>query len=157
MHPVGPSTPLYYSYTMRQRKPLDDMTSQLAVIVCWLLKGATSQVAGSPAVLDQTVIVLDQTVIVLDRTVITIIRRPLISFGLVVGQTVSCYIALRNTPAHRPSQLSPVSVMTDMFIRPCPELHGLFPGARSCAFNAPAAYKRISGTDLLRHLHVLPL
>ena len=34
------------------------------------LKGATSQVAGSPAVLHRTVIVLHRTVIVLDRTVI---------------------------------------------------------------------------------------
>ena len=39
-----------------------------------------------------------------------------------VGQTVSGYSVLPDTPAHRPSQLSPVSVMTDIFIRPCPAL-----------------------------------
>ena len=55
------------------------------------------------------------------------------SFGPAVGQTVSGYFALRDTPAHRPSQLSPVSVVTDMFVRPCP-CAGLFPGAWSCVF-----------------------
>ena len=39
-----------------------------------------------------------------------------------MGQTVSGHFALRDTPAHRPSQLSPVSVVTDMFVRPCPAL-----------------------------------
>ena len=39
-----------------------------------------------------------------------------------MGQTVSGDLALRDTPAHRLSQLSPVSVMTDMFVRPCPAL-----------------------------------
>ena len=42
--------------------------------------------------------------------------------GLVVGQTVSGYSALLDTPAYRPCQLSPVSVMTDIPIRPCPAL-----------------------------------
>ena len=50
------------------------------------------------------------------------LRRPLISFGPAVGQTVSGYFALQDAPAHRPSQLSPVSVLTDMFIRLCPSL-----------------------------------
>ena len=35
-------------------------------------KGATSQVAGSPAVLDRTLVVFDRTVIVLNPTVMTI-------------------------------------------------------------------------------------
>ena len=47
-------------------------------VVRWLLKGATSLVAGSPAVLDQTVIVLDQTVIVLDRAVIVFDRTVIV-------------------------------------------------------------------------------
>ena len=34
----------------------------------------------------------------------------------------SGYFAVRDTPAHRPSQLSPVPVMTDMFVGPCPAL-----------------------------------
>ena len=38
------------------------------------------------------------------------------------GQTVSGYSALLDTPAHRSSQLSPVLVVTDIFIRPCPAL-----------------------------------
>ena len=50
------------------------------------------------------------------------VRRPLISPDLAVGQTVSGYFTLQDTPAHRPSYLSPVSVVTDMFVRPCPAL-----------------------------------
>ena len=46
------------------------------------LKGATSLAAGSPAVLDQTVIVLDQTVIVLDRTVIVLDRTVITICGV---------------------------------------------------------------------------
>ena len=34
-----------------------------------------------------------------------------------MGQTVSGYIALRDTPEHRSFHLSPVSVVTDMFVR----------------------------------------
>ena len=47
------------------------------------VKGTTSQVAGSPAVLDQTVIVLDRTVIVLDQTVIVLDQTV-----IVLDQTV---------------------------------------------------------------------
>ena len=50
-----------------------------------------------------------------------------------MGQTVSGYFALRDTPAHRPSQLSPVSVVTDNVYRTLPRA-GLFPGARSWTF-----------------------
>ena len=46
-------------------------------------KGAASQVAGSPAVLDPAVIVLDQTVIVLDPTVIVLDQTV-----IVLDQTV---------------------------------------------------------------------
>ena len=48
------------------------------------LKGATSQVAGSPAVLDRTVIVLDGTVIVLDGTVIVLDRTVIVLDGTVI-------------------------------------------------------------------------
>ena len=114
------------------------------------LKGATSQVAGRPAVLDRTVIVLDRTVIVLDPTAIVldptvivldptvivldptvIVLDPTVivrdstvmtiygdhSFPLTwwwVRPYLHGYFALLDTPAHRPSQLSPVSVVTDM-------------------------------------------
>ena len=64
-------------------------------------------------------------------------------FGLAVGQTVSGYFALRDTPAHRPSQLSPVSVVTDMFARPCPERSG---------FGIPTAHN--SDTSMFRRLKI---
>ena len=60
-----------------------------------------------------------------------------------VGQTISGYFALWDTPAHRPSQLSPVSVVTDMFIRPWPRAR-LFPGARSCASKAKSTCATVS-------------
>ena len=50
------------------------------------------------------------------------LQHPLISFGLAVGQIVSGYFVLQDTPGHRPSQLSSVLAVTDMFMRPCPAL-----------------------------------
>ena len=50
----------------------------MACIMSCDVKGATSQVAGSPAVLDRTVIVLDRTVIVHDRTVIVLDRTVIV-------------------------------------------------------------------------------
>ena len=59
-----------------------------------------------------------------------------------MGQTVSGDFALRDTPAHRPSQLSPFSVVTGMFIGPCPALF-CFLGPRV----APLICYNDDGTD----------
>ena len=137
-------------------------------MVGWLLKGATSQVAGSPAVLDRTVIVLDRTIIVLDRTVIVLDRTIIVldrtvivldrtvnvldrtiivldRFVIVLDRSVIAIYgifslnflrlgggsdrlwllrAARHTsvPAYLPSQLSHVSLVTDMLRRPCPAM-----------------------------------
>ena len=96
-------------------------------MVTLTLKGATSQVAGSLAVLDQTVIVLDRTVI----TIYSVLSFPS-AWGWVIPSLVT---SLRDTPAHRPSQLSPVSVVTDNYVCKTLLRAGFFPGARSCAFN----------------------
>ena len=50
--------------------------------ICWDIKGATSQEAESPAVLDQTVIVLGRTVIVLHRHVIVLDRTVIKMYGV---------------------------------------------------------------------------
>ena len=60
-----------------------------------------------------------------------------------MGQTVSGYFALLDTPAHRPSQLFPVSVMTDYVNEILPR-SDLFPGARCCAFKG--ATSQVSGS-----------
>ena len=60
-----------------------------------------------------------------------------------MGQTVSGYLALLDTPTHRPSQLSPVSVVTDMFVRPCPALL-CFLGPGVAPLKAPSPFHPIS-------------
>ena len=56
---IWPACPFCVVYSLRHTStPALDLT------------GATSQVAGSPAILDQTVVVLDRTVNVLNRTAI---------------------------------------------------------------------------------------
>ena len=76
------------------------------------VKGATSQVAGSP-------VVLDRTVIVLDRTAIRI--NGVLSFPL-AWRWVRPSLVTSHYETHQPSQLSSVLVVTDMLIRPCPAL-----------------------------------
>ena len=114
------------------------------------LKGATSQVAGSPAVLDQTVIVLDWTDTVLDRIVITICG--VLSFPLarrwvrlwvrpsLVRPTVSGYLhTTRHTSTLALPTLSCLS--GDGYVYRTLPRAVLFPGARSCAFNWTVVHK----------------
>ena len=75
-----------------------------------LFKGATSLVAGSLAVLDGTVIVLDRFL-------------GGHSFTQHGWRWVRPYLVASPCKTHQhtgPTHLSPVSVMTDMFLRPCP-------------------------------------
>ena len=74
--PPGPLFPvcgaLYQVFSVKRPRRL----------VGLVVKGATSQVAGSPAVPDRTVIVLDRTIIVLDRTVIVLDRTVTAIYGI---------------------------------------------------------------------------
>ena len=74
-----------------------------AVYPCFsvTLKGATSQVAGSPAVLDRTVVVLDRIVIVLDRSVIAICGILSLNFLRLGGGSDRLWLlrAVRHTSA----------------------------------------------------------
>ena len=128
------------------------------LFVCWLLKGATSQVAGIPAVLDRTVIVLDRTIIVLDRTIIVLDRIVIVldrsviaiygifslNFLLLGGGSDHLWLlrAARHTSAPALPTLSILS--SDRYVNKTLPRAGLFPGARSCAFNVPATCYSVS-------------
>ena len=105
------------------------------------VKGPTSQVAGSPAVCDRTVIVLDQTVIVLDRTIIVLDRSVKAIYGIfslnflrLGGGSDRLWLlrAARHTSAPALPTLSILS--GDRYVNKTLPRAGLFPGARSCAF-----------------------
>ena len=110
------------------------------------LKGATSQVAGSPAVLDRTVIVLDQTVIVLDQTVIVLDQTVIVLDRTAITITVSSHFLrpgggsdrlwlLRNTRHTSTPALPTLSCLSgDRYVCKTLPRAGLFPGTRSCAF-----------------------
>ena len=139
-------------------------TAGVKDLVQWFpLKGATSQVAGSPAVLDRTVIILDRTVIVLDRTVIVLGRTVIVldwtvivleRTVIVLDRTVTAIYgilslnflrlgcewdrlwllcAARHTSAPALPTLSCLS--GDRYVNKTLSCAGLFPGVRSCAFN----------------------
>ena len=83
-------------------------------VVQTLNVGFTSEVA------DYLVVHAGPGVIVLDRSAVYGVLSFLSAWRWVrptdlqvCGQTLSGYFVLRDTPAHRPSQLSPVSVMID--------------------------------------------
>ena len=128
--------------TMTTTKPAATIT--LDMVGC-LLKGATSQVAGSPAVLDRTVIVLDRTVIVLDRIVIVLDRTVTAIYGILSlnflrpgGGSDRLWLlrAVRHTSTPALPSLSCLS--GDRHVNKNLPRAGLFPGARCCAFNVPA-------------------
>ena len=121
----------------------------------WSLKGATSQVAGSPAVLDRTVIVLDRTVIVLDRTIIVLDRTVIVLDRTIIVLDLSVIAiygifslnflrlgggsdllwllrAVRHTSA--PALPTHSILSGDRSANKTLPRAGLFPGARSCAF-----------------------
>ena len=111
------------------------------------VKGATSQVAGSPAVLDRTVIVLDRTIIVLDRIVIVLDRAVTAIYGILSlnflrpgGGSDRLWLirAARHTSAPALPTLSILSGDRYYVNKTLPSA-GLFPGARSCAFKASAS------------------
>ena len=136
-------------------------------LVGLVVKGATSQIAGSPAVLDRTVIVLDRTVIVIDRTIIVLDRTVIVldrtiivldRIVIVLDRSVIAIYGILSLNFLRPGCGS------DRLWLPCAARHtsapalptlsclsgdrnvnktlprsGLFPGARSCAFKAFAS------------------
>ena len=87
-----------------------------------LLKGATSQVAGSLAVLDRTAIVLDRIVIFLDRSVIAIYGIFSLNFLRLGCGSDHLWLlrAVRHTSAPALRTLSILS--GDIIIRPWPAL-----------------------------------
>ena len=106
------------------------------------LKGATSQVAGSPAVLDRTVIVLNRTIIVLDRIVIVLDRTvtaiySILSLNFLRPGGGSDHLWLLRAARHtRAPALPTLSILSgDRYVNKTLPSAGLFPGARSCAFN----------------------
>ena len=111
-------------YTLLIKIPLLIVpTVKLSLFLVFILKGATSQVARIPAVLDQTVIALDRTVI----TASSHFLRP--GGG-------SDRLWLRRTPRHISTPaLTTVSCLScDRYVYKTLPRAGLFPGARSCAF-----------------------
>ena len=126
-----------------------------------LLKGATSEVAGGPAVLDRTVIVLDRTVIVLDRTVIVLNRivivldRSVIAIYVILSLNFlqlgcgSDRLWLLRTARHTSAPALPtLSILSgDRYVNKTLPRAGLFPGARSCAFNLVRDLKESVGLD----------
>ena len=129
-------------------------------LVGLVVKGATSQVAGSPAVLDQTVIVLDRTVIVLDRTVIVLYRTIIVldRIVIVLDRSVTAIYGILSLNFLRPGggsdrlwllrtarhtsapALPTLSCLSDdRYVNKTLPCAGLFPGARSCAFKASAS------------------
>ena len=143
-----------------------DSTQKQTDTFLGMLKGATSQVAGSPAVLDQTVIVLDRTIIVLDLTIIVLDRTIIVldrtvivldRIVIVLDRSVIAIYgilslnflrpgcgsdrlwllrAVRHTSAPALPTLSCLS--GDRHVNKTLPRAGLFPGARSCAFNTEA-------------------
>ena len=108
------------------------------------VKGATSQVAGSSAVLDRIVTVLDRTVIVLDRAIIVLDRSVIAIYGILSlnfprpgGGSDRLWLLHAGRHPSAPA-LPTLSILSgDRYVNKTLPRAGLFPGARSCAFKQP--------------------
>ena len=121
-----------------------------------LLKGATSQVAGSPGVLNRTVIVLGRTVIVLDRTIIVLDRSVIAIYGIFSLNFLrlgggSDRLWLLRTTRHTSTPALPTlfCLSDDRYVYKTLPRAGLFPGARSCAINTAGTGDVCSSKQLM--------